>query len=591
MLAAVAWPAMWPLRCTAAIVALSFAATSCVVDNIGDAEPTMSPPPTDQAAPSCPVGQAGNEPIATGSVAGDVLELSREMFTCADDVVVADGSDIHAIAAAAQLAAAMHAPLLLPHPELAAELDRLEPADVYVVGDVDVAAVAGPDVQRITAGDAAQLAADALQVSLDPSQPSHVDAASFVTTLQAMDGRDRVAVPETSQTPENSPSTEAADTAQAPADIDLGTVIAGLPAPTESQPVWLVEAGDPMAILAVSPAAATAGAAIVPVDGSDLFRFPQVGDLLSGRSVQQIRRIGSIPEDADWELRVLAGGQQLPGGGYELFPDDMMRRFVAYYGHPDSSGLGILGHHDGPEAALAHMRPLLDGYAEGSDVVVPTFNVIATVAHNGGATGRPDGQIALDSPRYVDYSTMHPPERFREWVDVTAEANGYFVMDFQPGRNDFLFQVQHYEDLLRLPHVGVALDPEWRLGPGEEHLQQIGSVTAAEINTVINYLADLVRDEGLPQKLVMIHQFRLDMIQDREKIVDREEVAVVIQMDGEGQGGLSVKDDTYRAITAGAEDAHWQWGWKNFVERDTPRPNTPAETMGKEPSPVYVSYQ
>jgi hypothetical protein len=186
---------------------------------------------------------------------------------------------------------------------------------------------------------------------------------------------------------------------------------------------------------------------------------------------------------------------------------------------------------------------------------------------------------------------MHPPSRFTEYVEYAAQIDGYVTLDFQPGRNDFLYQVRQYEELLRRPNVGIALDPEWRLGPDEEHLQQIGSVSAAELNEVINYVADLVRDEGLPQKLVLLHQFRTSMITERDTLADREEVGLVIQMDGEGQGGLSVKDDTWRAITAGTENAHWRWGWKNFLERDTPRPNTPAETLSKEPQPVYVSYQ
>ena len=40
----------------------------------------------------------------------------------------------------------------------------------------------------------------------------------------------------------------------------------------------------------------------------------------------------------------------------------------------------------------------------------------------------------------------------------------YVVLDLQPGRTDFLTQAKRYEPLLALPHVGLALDPEWRLG-------------------------------------------------------------------------------------------------------------------------------
>jgi hypothetical protein len=67
------------------------------------------------------------------------------------------------------------------------------------------------------------------------------------------------------------------------------------------------------------------------------------------------------------------------------------------------------------------------------------------------------------------------------------------ILDLQPGRTDFLTQAMIYEEFLRLPHVGLALDPEWRLEPNQVHLRQIGSVDAAEINQVGNWLASLVR--------------------------------------------------------------------------------------------------
>ena len=56
------------------------------------------------------------------------------------------------------------------------------------------------------------------------------------------------------------------------------------------------------------------------------------------------------------------------------------------------------------------------------------------------------------------------------------------MLDLQPGRTDFLTQAKLYAELLKQPHVGLALDPEWRLKPDQVHLVQIGSVSAEEIN-------------------------------------------------------------------------------------------------------------
>ena len=114
----------------------------------------------------------------------------------------------------------------------------------------------------------------------------------------------------------------------------------------------------------------------------------------------------------------------------------------------------------------------------------------------------------------------------------------YVVLDLQPGRTDFVTQAELYRSLLELPHVGLALDPEWRLGPGEVHLEQIGSVEVAEVNRVVTWLADLTRENELPQKLLVLHQFRLDMLPGRERVdLSRDELAVMVHADGQGGHG------------------------------------------------------
>ena len=86
----------------------------------------------------------------------------------------------------------------------------------------------------------------------------------------------------------------------------------------------------------------------------------------------------------------------------------------------------------------------------------------------------------------------------------------YVVLDLQSGRSDFLSQAKIIRGVPpQLPNVGLALDPEWRLKSHQVHLEQIGTVDAAEINQVVDWLADLVRDHALPQKLLIVHQFRI----------------------------------------------------------------------------------
>jgi hypothetical protein len=252
------------------------------------------------------------------------------------------------------------------------------------------------------------------------------------------------------------------------------------------------------------------------------------------------------------------------------------RRLVALYGNPTTAALGVLGE-QGPEAAVARAGEIAIGYEADGVPIVLSFEIIATVA----------SAFAGDDNNYSEEMSA---DVLRPWIEVAESAGVYVLLDLQPGRTDFLTQAKAYEEFLVLPHVGLALDPEWRLEPDQVHLRQIGSVDTAEVNLVSEWLAALVRENSLPQKLFLLHQFRLDMIENREQLITHPELATVIQMDG--QGPVHTKYETWNALTAGTENLGVSWGWKNFYDEDVPRGGaTPAEVLALTPVPVYVSYQ
>lgn len=263
--------------------------------------------------------------------------------------------------------------------------------------------------------------------------------------------------------------------------------------------------------------------------------------------------------------------QELPGGGHTLFPG---RLLVAIYGHPGDGNLGVLGEYS-VASAVERARTVATEYlGVYTGAVLPTFEIITTVASSEpGADG--------------DYSLESTLDHIRPWVDAAREAGIYVVLDLQPGYTDFLTQAMGYEEFLVQPHVGLALDPEWRLAPGERHMRDIGQVSAEEVNRVAAWLADLTRRNHLPQKVLVLHQFRLDMLPDRSEIAVHPELALVVQMDG--LGTQDVKLDTWRTITAGGP-AGVHFGWKNFYDEDSPM-RSPADTVALTPSPVYISYQ
>lgn len=264
---------------------------------------------------------------------------------------------------------------------------------------------------------------------------------------------------------------------------------------------------------------------------------------------------------------------ELPGGGTTIFPD---RRMVALYGSPGVPALGALGEQDVDEA-IARIKEKVEEYQEFSDEPVePAFEIIATVASQDPG---PDG----------DYTMPRPMDVLEPWIEAAAEEDVHIVLDLQPGRADFLSQAQEFEEFLLEPHVGLALDPEWRLTDSQVHGDQIGSVDAAEINEVSDWLAELTRENELPQKMLILHQFTDAMITDRSEIdTSHEELAITLHADGHGDRQL--KFGTWNRLQENLPEGIWM-AWKNFHEQDDPT-FTPQETYEDvEPKPWFVSYQ
>lgn len=169
-----------------------------------------------------------------------------------------------------------------------------------------------------------------------------------------------------------------------------------------------------------------------------------------------------------------------------------------------------------------------------------------------------------------------------------TKAGGYVIIDLQPGNADFLDQAKFYEELLKQPNVGLALDPEWKMEPGQEPASVVGHVQAEEVNRVADWLAELTRKNNLPQKMLMVHQFQLQMIRDREELdLSHPELAFVLHADGHGT--RQEKYETWDVMLQDLQPEIFE-AWKNFIDEDSPM-FTPEETMNIEPRPWVVTYQ
>ena len=338
--------------------------------------------------------------------------------------------------------------------------------------------------------------------------------------------------------------------------------------------LWLADPSDPVRLVVAAAAAGARDEAVLAVDPTDVVGFLRRAGTVREVAPARVVLAGATTADATaaWALDVALHVPQLPWGGW--LPLDGTR-IVALYGAPGAPTLGALGQQD-LDATFARVRDTAARY-DGLDGlrVVPGFDLIVTVAS---AAPGPAG----------DYSQRVPIERLRPLIDRARVEGMAVFIDLQPGRTDFLAQAQEYEELLLEPHVFLALDPEWRLGPDQVHLRQIGSVEAAEVQRVADWLAELVRRERLPRKAFMLHQFLLEMLPDRDAVVVPPELVGVVHVDG--QGPVATKERTFRIMAEGA-DPQWRWGWKQFLRIDTPAVMEPADVVDRAPVPVVVTYQ
>jgi hypothetical protein len=256
---------------------------------------------------------------------------------------------------------------------------------------------------------------------------------------------------------------------------------------------------------------------------------------------------------------------ELPGGGRRLFPRYTV---VGFYGMP---GLDVLG--SGPPDLVAQ-RLLKAGkpYGRPGRPVMPMFELIATIAH------------PFPTPSGL-YRSHQEDQVVQQYLKAVRRIDGLLVLDIQPGRDDFLGPLRHWERYLREPDVGVALDPEFAMGPGQVPGRHLGHTNAAAVNRASAYVAGLVRRHRLPQKLFIVHQFENSMITDKAKIAIRPGLAMTWNADG--FGARSAKLDDYRSYT---RDRRFHPGLKLFYENDI-NLMSPREVMKLKPVPRVINYQ
>jgi len=248
---------------------------------------------------------------------------------------------------------------------------------------------------------------------------------------------------------------------------------------------------------------------------------------------------------------------------------------LAFYGHPNSRNMGILGRYSIEELdkLLTEQAAEYEKVSNGRRVVKAFYIIYGTV-WPGGDIGILSNDILM---KYIDYGLKN---------DILV------FIDHQIGRFDPVDSLKRMLPYLKYPNVHLALDPEWRtLKP----LVEIGSVTADEINRAQQVMEDYIIQNNIPgERMLVIHQFNYIMIKNRSAVkADFSRVRLVHCADGFGHPGM--KRDSY-AFNAQAENMPVK-GFKLFYNFGIPGAGyddplmTPKQVYELVPRPYVIMYQ
>jgi len=263
------------------------------------------------------------------------------------------------------------------------------------------------------------------------------------------------------------------------------------------------------------------------------------------------------------------------GSVHERLPILANNTVVAFYGHPSSRKMGILGWYPKEEVArqVKQYAKMYDA-VNGPDGAVPAYYLIYGTCWPGGEIGYLKDSVLED---YILY----------------AQTQGMIVfVDHQIGKYTVREAMEKILPFLKYPNVHLAIDPEWRtLIP----MKEIGSITGKELNEAQAIMQEYMISHGIPGiRMLVVHQFHEKMIQGRNVVhADFERVLLVHTADGFGTP--AVKKGTY-SLMAKAENMPVK-GFKLFFKSEFPLAGfddpllQPSEVLALEPKPGLIIYQ
>jgi hypothetical protein len=241
--------------------------------------------------------------------------------------------------------------------------------------------------------------------------------------------------------------------------------------------------------------------------------------------------------------------------------------------------MGVLGEYPRKEM-LAKLKEEVARWQKADTTVnvIPALHYIVTTAQ--GYPGKGD-----------KYRLRMPFKEIDKVLDMAKEINAEVFLDVQVGHSTLKEELPLLEPYLKMPNVHLGIDPEFSMKGGQKPGAAIGTFDAADVNYAAGLLENIVKENNLTPKILVLHRFTKAMVTNYNQIKLRPEVQVIMDMDG--WGAQARKINTYKQFIY-KEPVQFT-GFKLFYKNDFREPKsrimTPEEVLNLKPKPVYIQYQ
>ena len=254
-------------------------------------------------------------------------------------------------------------------------------------------------------------------------------------------------------------------------------------------------------------------------------------------------------------------------------------RIIAYYGNLYSTKMGVLGEY--PEAIMLQK---LDtevkkwNVADPTTPVIPALHYIVVVAQgSAGADGK--------------YRARMPDTEIDKVLAIAAKINAIVFLDIQLGFSTVETEVPLLEKYLKLPNVHLGIDPEFSMKGTIRPGKVVGVLDAVDINFASNYLANIVKENNLTPKILIIHRYTQKMVTNYKQIKTIPEVQIIMNMDGWGEQARKLNTYQQFIYKEPVQFTGFKLFYKNDIWVKGTTMMTPTSLLKLNPRPLYIQYQ